>query len=398
MKILMSAYACEPDRGSEPEVGLRAMIAAAAKHDVWLLTRANNLQPLHRFLERHPARSRIRLEGFDLSPRDLRLKGRGLLGLHWYYDRWQQEAAKAAERLDHQVDFDLVHHVTFASHWTRAGVSRLSKPFVWGPVGGGVDPLPALFPLLGVRGTAEDVGRFALRRVSEMRPSVRGLSLQSQMTLVQNEETRARLRKGATARVLPNATATTLESVRPAAVRDSTVVFVGRLVPWKGVMLALRAFRHVRHPGAELRIYGDGADRDRAIRSVSALSLEDRVVFVGRLPRIAVLEQLARAGVLLHPAMHDECPLSVAEALSLRTPVVALDHGGPRELVKWWPGSPAKLIRPAGPERTARRLAQAVDEFLSSRPLFVPDPHPAPPRESFAQAILAAYDAAVSRN
>ena len=43
MRLLLSAYACEPGRGSEPGVGWNWAIALAALgHDVWVLTRANN--------------------------------------------------------------------------------------------------------------------------------------------------------------------------------------------------------------------------------------------------------------------------------------------------------------------------------------------------------------------
>ena len=43
MKILMSAYACEPNKGSEPGIGWQwAMETARLGHEVWVLTRANN--------------------------------------------------------------------------------------------------------------------------------------------------------------------------------------------------------------------------------------------------------------------------------------------------------------------------------------------------------------------
>jgi hypothetical protein len=43
MRVLLSAYACEPNRGSEPEVGWqRALHMVAHADEVWVLTRANN--------------------------------------------------------------------------------------------------------------------------------------------------------------------------------------------------------------------------------------------------------------------------------------------------------------------------------------------------------------------
>lgn len=390
MKILLSAYACEPDRGSEPEVGLRAMLAAARDHDVWVLTRTNNLPKLRRVVADEALLDRIHLEGIDLGPPARRAKRLGLLGLHWYYEAWQREAARTAIELDRMVDFDVVHHVTFASHWTRAGVSAVRKPFLWGPVGGGVDPIISLFPELGIRGALEDIGRLALRRISETRPSVRSLPRVATLTLVQNVETRERLRGAPMVRTLPNATVVHVGPVLLSSSRERSVAFVGRLTPWKGARLAVRAFRYVKDPQVTLRIFGDGPDRRSVERTASRLGLMDRVIFEGQVPRAELIDAVARSAVLLHPAMHDESPLSLAEALCLGTPVVALDHGGPAELVRWWPRSPCSLVAPSTPSSTAKRLALEVDRFLL-RPL-EGGPDPLKPDQGFEAGILDAYE------
>jgi glycosyltransferase involved in cell wall biosynthesis len=391
VKILLSAYACEPERGSEPEVGLRAMLGAARMHEVWVLTRSNNLPALHHVVEAHALADRVHLEGIDLGPGGSRVKRWGPLGLHWYYDRWQDLAARRAMELERRVGFDVVHHVTFASYWTKAGVAAVGKPFLWGPVGGGVDPLLRLAPDLGLRGAVEDLGRLALRRVSGARPSVRSLPRIAALTLVQNAETGRRVRGTPRARTLPNATAVTLDRVERPARPEPVVAFVGRLTPWKGARLAVRALRYVRHPDVPLHIFGDGPDRQSVAKLAHRLDLGDRVVFLGRLPRREALASLGRCAVLLHPAMHDDSPLSMAEALSLGVPVVALDRGGPAELARWWPQSPSALVRPGSSVSTARRLADEVDRFLER--LAEPPSEPLRPIQSFEEGILDAYQA-----
>jgi hypothetical protein len=42
LKVLVSAYACEPNRGSEPEVGWQWIQQLARFYEVWIITRANN--------------------------------------------------------------------------------------------------------------------------------------------------------------------------------------------------------------------------------------------------------------------------------------------------------------------------------------------------------------------
>src|SRR5262245_11164515 len=156
MKILMSALACEPGKGSELEVGFRAMLAAASQHEVWVLTNTDTIPGVLRALEGRPEAERIHLEGIDFG---VGAEGLALLtvpGFHRYYDRWQRRAAARAIQLDRVVDFDVVHHATLAAYWPRTGVATLDKPLVWGPVGGGVEPPLSLVRELGWRGIFED--------------------------------------------------------------------------------------------------------------------------------------------------------------------------------------------------------------------------------------------------
>ena len=394
MRILLSAYACEPGKGSEQEVGLQIMLAAAQQHDVWVLTRENSISLLEEYLAQHPLRDRIHLEGIDLHGPIRRLKRTGLPGLHVYYDAWQRLAGIRAAELDRRVDFDVVHHATFATYWTRAGVSQLRKPFVWGPVGGGVSTPAPLVRELGAAGLREEALRETVRRLAVIRASHRATTRAATTCLAQNPSTARRLRNERVS-VLPNALTVRLPRMDPPEARGTDIAFVGRLVPWKGGHLAVRAFRHVRHLDAVLRIFGGGPDMPRVRRAAERWGLQDRVEFVGSLPRDELLRQVRRCGVLLHPALHDESPIALGEALSLGTPVVCLDHGGPAEVVRWWPTGHAALIPPSDPETTARRLAAAADAFLDQAP--DPPAEPVLPVASFESSLLDVYDEAVER-
>jgi glycosyltransferase involved in cell wall biosynthesis len=392
MRILISAYACEPGKGSEQEVGLQVMLAAAQRHDVWVLTRANSISLLEEYLAQHPLRDRIRLHGIDLHGPVRRFKRTGLPGLHVYYDAWQRLAAVRAAELDRRFDFDVVHHATFATYWTRAGVSRLGKPFVWGPVGGGVSTPAPLVRELGAAGLREEALRETVRRLAVIRPSHRATTRAAAISLAQNPSTAKRLRSERVV-VLPNALTVRLPRMNPPEARSTDIAFVGRLVPWKAGHLAVRAFRHVQHRDAVLRVFGEGPDMSRVRRAAERWGLTDRLELVGSLPRAELLREVQRCGVLLHPALHDESPIALGEALSLGTPAVCLDHGGPAEVARWWPTTPVALISPSDPESTARRLAAAVDAFLDDPP--EPPAEPVLPVASFDSSLLDVYDQAV---
>ena len=394
VKILLSALACAPDKGSEPEVGYRTLLAAASVHDVWLITDASNVSSLNAALADHPRRDRIHLHGVDFAMSQPGHGPRNVVEYQRHYDRWQRTIGRLAVSLDGEHDFDLVHHVTLASYWTRAGVAVVDKPFVWGPVGGGVEPPWRLLTELGPQGVVEDLLRFIGRRTIGRLPSTRRAPRRAVVALAQNAETARRLSTNGHVRVLCNAVAVDPSDLPPAAPPQPRVAFVGRLTGWKAPMLALRTLRYVTHREVELHFYGDGPERARLEAKAGRWGLTDRVVYHGWVPRRRLLDDLAHVAALLHPALHEEAGLSIAEALTMGVPVVALAHGGPREVARHWPAEASVLVDPAGPRQTAQALAAALDHLLGPQQ---PGGRTAtPPDVSFGDSLLEAYGAALS--
>jgi glycosyltransferase involved in cell wall biosynthesis len=390
LRVLLSALACEPEIGSEPEVGFRTMLAAASAHDVWVVTLPESIPAISRALQGDPRAPRVHIEAIEIESRGKPLDDLTAAEFHWRYDRWQREAAVRALQMDRQIDFDVVHHVTLASYWTRAGVSVVKKPLVWGPIGGGVDPPLRLVGELGLRGMSEAVARFVGRPLMAMLPPIVRTQRMAAVTFAQNPDTGRRLRRGRTVRLLSNAFAVELNGPMHPGGRTVEVLFTGRLIPWKGPMLALRSFRYVEHRDAVLRFCGDGPEQARLQRAVKKWGLGGRVRFEGWLPRPRLLSLLGHAGALIHPAVHEEAGLCIAEALTLGTPVVALDHGGPSEIIGQWRGSPTALVAVRSPEVTARSFAAAVDKFLADPPPVREDPLRG--GTSFEAEVLRAYE------
>jgi glycosyltransferase involved in cell wall biosynthesis len=394
MKVLLSALACEPGKGSEPEVGFRAMLAAASEHDVCVLTASQSIPAIERALRSDPRGERIRLEGipFDIDTETIIHDNK--LGFHWRYDEWQRQVAERALRLEREVGFDVVHHVTLATYWVRAGVAAVSKPLVWGPVGGGVDPPLRLLPELGFRGMIEAAGRVLGRPMIARLPPIRRTQRVATMILAQNPDTGRRLRPQGRVRLLTNALVVEVDRVPAPQQRTTDLMFIGRLLAWKAPILALRALRYLRNPAAVLRFFGDGPERPRLERMARRWGIAHRIRFEGWLPREDLLSTLASAGALVHPALHDEAPLSIAEALTLGTPVVCLDHGGPAEIVGQFRGRPSALVAPRAAEATARSIAAAVDDFLAHPP--EPAEGPVRARRSFQEELLWSYERVTS--
>jgi glycosyltransferase involved in cell wall biosynthesis len=394
MKVLISAYACAPGTGSEPEVGLRTVLAAARLHEVWVLTQPVMVDAMRRALVNHPLVERIHLESVQPSFPPHRPGLRGFAEFHWRHEQWQRRAAAHGVSLDRRIGFDVVHHVTLAAYWMRTGVAAVNKPLVWGPVGGAVGPPWRLLGELGGRGLLEETARTGTRWAAGLLTSTR-VADKASVIFVQNPATARRIRSCAETILLSNAVSVDVGNVASVGSRTRDIAFVGRLVPWKGGRLAIRTMRYVSMPGATLRIYGDGDERESIVKASQRWGVADRVSFEGQLPRRQLLTQIAQAGVVLHPALHEEGGIAVAEALAMGTPLVCLRHGGPAELVQQWQQSPSITVIPTWPDATARALAAAIDRFLAHPPPVSPSPRA--PRDCFEDRILDAYERAATR-
>jgi glycosyltransferase involved in cell wall biosynthesis len=396
MKILISAWACEPDRGSENEVGFRTVTAAATEHDVWAITNPSAVMALRRTLSGSDLDSRIHLHPLEFGVTADRFEHLGMVGFQRYYNAWQKEAARIARELDARVDFDVVHHATLSSYWTRAGVAALDKPLVWGPIGGGVNAPLGLLPELGGRGNLENAARTLARPFLARLPPVRRAQRQARFIFAQNRETASRLRPASEVRVMPNALATEVESSTSVKRRSGEIFFVGRLLAWKAPTLAVRVLASMQNGDAELHVFGEGPERARVERLVHTLGVKDRVVFEGWLPRAELLARLSCAGALIHPSLHEEAGMCVAEALGLGTPVVSLRRGGPPEVARSWPPDLSICVPPTTRHQTARRMAAAIDGFLRRPPPILESSVPA--SRSFRTEILHAYEVAAKNN
>ena len=393
MKVLLSAYACSAKLGSEPRVGFQAMMAAARDHEVWALTQPDMALELQEFLQDHPFQDRIHLEAIQPPAPVLTGGVREFAKAHWWHDKWQRNAAARSVDLDRHVNFDVVHHATLAAFWLRVGVAAVDKPLVWGPVGGAVNVPWPLLTELGRRGIAESGLRMIVRPVAARIVGAR-VADRAAVIFAQNHPTARRIRSRTRVSILPNAVAVGIEAMPSARSRTKEIAFVGRLAPWKAGRLAVRAMRYVTHPQAVLHIFGDGSERRSISEAARRWGIEDRVCFEGQIARGQLLERIARAGVLLHPALHEEASFAIGEALMMGTPVVCLDHGGPVELIREWPASPSAKVTPGWPDATARAFALAIDRFLDDPP---PIPTaPIPPQDIFSDCILNAYAHAVA--
>ena len=340
VKILISAYACDPARGSEPGIGWHIAREVARYHETWILTSRENESVVRETVERDGlARMRFVFIGPGRWTLEQHTRRRPIpLQAQLHYYLWQLAAFRAGRRLQRRIAFDIVHHVTLGRYWSPSFLSLLPVPFVWGPVGGGEATPLAYWWDLGWRGLAQESLRYLAQRAGELDPFVRITARRSCIARATTQQTAERLQRIGAQRihVIPHTAmaerdiGTSSDAVPPHRTPGARYFLsVTRLVPWKGVHLGLRGFAEAALDGVEYWIVGEGYDRSRLERLAVRLGIDHRVRFFGEQDRHDIRRLMQHSLALVHPSLHDSGGAACLEAMAVATPVVCMETGGP---------------------------------------------------------------------
>lgn len=382
LKVLISAYACEPG-GGEPGVGWNWVKQIGRVHKVWVITRSNNKKAIENHPER-PLMKNVQFIYVDLPTWIQRLKKLGgIFTLYLYYYLWQLRIYFVARALYQAIKFDVAHHVTFVGDWLPSFISLLDIPFIWGPVGGSTHRLPRnFFKRYTFRERFYELcRRFFQTCGRRLDPFVMLTRRRAWKIITYTNEAKFGLPISVHEKTITidhiGIEPETLKKLgiekgyRIKAIQQFIVYTTGRLVYWKGYDLLLEAFALFvnQHKNAKLLIGGKGPMEPRLRYLVRRLGLSEYVHFLGYLPYDQVLEQMAKADIFCLPTLRDGPPVVLLEAMAVGTPVVCLDLYGAKELV---PDGAGIKIRVDEPQQVINQIAEVLlklanDPTLRSR-------------------------------
>lgn len=335
LNVLISAYACRPHEGSEPGVGWNLVIELAKYHHIWVLTRGNNQSPIEAELSQHPVAN---LNFIYCEPSEFLAKlNQNLRIVHLHYYLWQLKAYWVAKKLHDEINFDIIHHVTYVRYSTPSFLAFLPPPFIWGPVGGGETTPNHFWQSFSLRGKIYEILRDTARRLGEIDPFVHQTALRSSLARGTTQDTVNRLKALGASEVevysqlgLSTHEITSLNLKSNNQQRAMRFISIGRLLHWKGFHLGLQAFAQANLPeNAEYWIIGDGPERQHLQQLSEALDISHQTKFWHQLSREETLNKLGECLALIHPSLHESGGLVCLEAMAAGCPVICLNIGGP---------------------------------------------------------------------
>jgi glycosyltransferase involved in cell wall biosynthesis len=280
------------------------------------------------------------------------------------YDRAAERQLRVRQRQGER--WDLVHAVTPVSPVAATRLHRLGLPLLVGPWNGGLGVLPAFATIM--RQDASWV--YPLRRLGRLADAWIGTTRHAATIFTATQATHAALPRSRHPRCVPmlengvdlKIFRPTAWPVAPSVTQPLHLVFIGRLAPFKGVSLLLRAVAQVRGDfPVQLTVLGDGPMAQAWRREARDLGIAEMVDFYGAGNVAEVAEQLRQSHVMCLPSVRESGGAVLLEAMACARPVLAVAFGGPAEIVDETVG---RVVPPTSPEDVVEGFARAFHDIV----------------------------------
>ena len=365
MRILLSAMSCNASMGSDGLVGFMTAKALAREHEVTMIASPPvEVPPGVEWIE------------CDAQPVNFNEVGADA----WLRFEWRQW--RLIRRLRSQRSFDVIHKLTPAPLLNSSLLHLHRLPLITGPVvvnqpvPSGFDPIgrrpitPPTEPRFHPARIKSSLVRRMVNAISSRQPHIRHASI-------------ILLGMKAAAQQIPEDCRSRCQSLTWSGVEHERFVpgpprerggplrllFVGRLIPYKGVELLLRALQvAAKEQPFELKIGGtsDPVYAEFLRGLIAELGIGKLVQFCPHVPRDELVRVYQAADVFCFPSLSDQYGVALLEAMSCGCAALVTDASGPQEIVAEGSGIRIPLL---DPEQYVRDYSDALLRLARDRAL-----------------------------
>jgi glycosyltransferase involved in cell wall biosynthesis len=143
---------------------------------------------------------------------------------------------------------------------------------------------------------------------------------------------------------------------------DFHLLVIGYLVERKNHLTLFKAIDILRKAGKQiiLHVVGNGVYENTLKNFVKDNELDANIIFHGLLDRDEVLKLTQQSHILISASLFETFGVNLIEALAVGRPVVALDSGGPRDIVTEKDGI---LLKENTPEAFAKAVETVINNY-----------------------------------
>ena len=343
-KILLSAYACEPEVGSEHGIGWGWInFLSNNNFKVEVITRLSKKKKIDKYLRNKKIKN-IKFHYFDLSYFFLKIfKGKNNSYSYFYFILWQLLIFFKYMSYIKKNNFDYVQHITFGSIRFPSFLGLCHKNFIFGPAAG-LENIPIkLTKNFIFKDKISEIIRFISNFYIYLSPLMNLTFVTSKKIIVSSKDNFNKISKlyQKKAKIIFATRLIKKISEKPINIKlnykkEFKILFVGRLESWKGINILLETFYKLNKLNSKktfkLLIRGDGPLKQNIKEFITTKKLRNKIILLPRQKNLINL--YSKASIFFFPSLRETGGMALLESMSIGIPPAVINNGGPGFIVK----------------------------------------------------------------
>ena len=372
VKVLVNAYACNPNWGSEQGIGWHWSTELAKYCQVIVITEGEFKENIERALADMPQKKNLTFVYNNVSDKVRKMCwNQGDWRFYYYYRQWQKKTLEIAKEICKREKIDVIHQLNMQGFREPGLLWKIKGPkYVWGPVGG-----MGIVPVSYLKGeTLKKKFFFRLKNsVNRMQyrfqPNVHHAIKKADVLLASTPDEQ-RVFKDIYHResFFVNDTGCDIKSSPHDWKRSEKdpmeLLWVAKFDMRKQLGLAIRVIGELKDLNVKLNIVGDGANAEAYKKLSEDLGVADKCVFRGVIPHEKVLAMMQTADLFFFTSIMEATSTVILEAIGAGLPIVCFDTCGFGPIVD---KSIGRKIKITNPKQSIQDFADVIRDLYHHR-------------------------------
>lgn len=337
INVLINAYACSPNWGSEPGMGWHWVSNLAKYCNLYIITEGEWKEEIEEAVRKHPFKEHLH---FYYNPVPERVRkmcwNQGDWRFYWHYRKWQSKTLEIAKQICLEHRIDVIHQLNMIGFREPGLLWKIDGPkHIWGPIGSMGDIPTQLLKDLPLKMLMKQKVKNLISHYQIRHSPVKDAIVRSDRLIAALNVTADTISKvyGRSVEVIgetglePNESLSrTFNSNKPLE-----LLWVGRFIPTKKLSIALEALARTKNYKAyRLHIVGTGTNEEIAMYHdlANKFGISDVCIWYGKISHHKVQEMMREKDLFYFTSIYEGGPHVINEAISNNLPILCFDTCG----------------------------------------------------------------------
>lgn len=377
LSILINAYACSPNMGSEPGMAWNWCVNLAKYCELHIITEGEFRDNIEAVLPTLPQGKNMHFYYNPVSDEVRKMCwNQGDWRFYKYYREWQWKTYIMAEEIIKQHDIDTVHQLNMIGFREPGYLWKIeNKPFVWGPIGGLKQFPNSYLEGAGIKMKLFNrikniINIYQIKHDKRVNQALKKADLL--VSSIPDSYNAIKKYKGLNSIIIPETGCfiddNTIKRNKEEKVDDDfRLLWVGKFDFRKQLNIALATMAKLKDKSnIKLIICGSGSDDQISYYKQMAVNLgiEDNVVWKGNIENSKVKEEMRKSDIFFFTSVSEDTSTVVLEAVSCGLPVLCFDTCGMGYVINESVGQKVPLTNP---KQSADDFAEKINYLYNNR-------------------------------